>query len=91
MESADGRLYYVKEDAGGWDFWLSTEMWPAIPTMNQSEDMFGGYYQIGSFFRKIYPFNFWKVKSGKSTRVSKKNLLVRDWLAVKASRQARRG
>lgn len=80
--SDDKTLYYIKELAlCGFCNWVSVEKFNELPEQHPMKLDYAVQYD-NSYFRKIFPFNFWKVRSYMKIekQVEDDHELVKDYI-----------
>jgi len=60
--SDDKTLYYIKELVCGFCNWISVEKFDKLPEQHPMKLDYAVQYD-NSYFRKVLPFNFWKVRN----------------------------
>lgn len=73
--------YYIDEIANGRSCWYSVEKFKELPKYNK---VFEGAIEVKTksgekYYRKLKPFIFWKIKSGKIEDIDPFNDLVLDY------------
>lgn len=84
--SRDRKHYYLPDYSGAQDFWLSTETYPGAVPEDKKSRALNGYLQINkddgtTYYRVMYSFAFWEIKSGDEENIELKNDLAADYLA----------